>query len=218
MKIREMKDNTYPTNGSQFSTLRVPISSATDFAKLVSNILCPPVLGLLTLLLIGGVVSSNAGWLWVAIHTATSLILPTLYIIMLVRLGKVSDFHIPIQSERILPLCFTVLVTTIAALASWRLNAPDLIQLIGYVTVVQTILILLITLRWKISLHCLAAAELATIGLYVLGLPALALCAAVPVIGWSRVHLQRHTLAQTIGGTLLGFIIIWAVVQFSTSL
>ncbi len=213
-----MKDNTFPTTGSHFSTLGAPISSPTYFAWLISNALCPPVVGLLTLLLIGGVVSSSAGWSWVAIYVATSLILPTLYILMLVRLGKVSDFHLPIQSERILPLCFTALVTTITALAAWRLNAPELIQLIGYVTVVQTILILLITLRWKISLHCLAAAELATIGLYILGLPALALCAAVPVIGWSRVHLQRHTVAQTIGGTLLGFIIIWAVVQYTTSL
>jgi hypothetical protein len=41
-----------------------------------------------------------------------------------------------------------------------------------------------------------------------LGGAATPLVMTVPLVAWSRVHLQRHTLAQTAAGALLGTIIL----------
>ncbi|MEM7126750.1 MAG: hypothetical protein AAF702_10515 [Chloroflexota bacterium] len=158
--------------------------------------------------------SSASGWFWLTLFAITTLALPSAYILLLVHSGKVSDIHLPFRSERIRPLCFMLLTTTTVALAARWYNAPNLVLLIGYATVIQTVLVLLITLRWKISLHCLAAAELATICLYVFGLPALLSVFMVFVIAWSRLYLHRHTFYQTVVGSLLGVLIIWFVVQY----
>ena len=72
----------------------------------------------------------------------------------------------------------------------------------------QAILFLLITLRWKISLHCAAAAILAELLLIYFGPMAAPFAMSVPLIAWSRLYLRRHTLAQTIAGASLGIAIL----------
>jgi membrane-associated phospholipid phosphatase len=37
--------------------------------------------------------------------------------------------------------------------------------------------------------------------------------AAVPLIGWARVRLKRHDLAQVIAGALLGVGVAWIVLR-----
>lgn len=204
------------------SRTRLPVrplvssSFVTRMATWISHIFCPPLVGLATLLLIGGMVASPAGWLWVAVFCLATLALPTLYIYWLVRQGQVSDFHVPIQSERIRPLSFTLLTAIVAGLLAWWWAAPDLLRIIGFVNIGQALALLIITLRWKISLHCLAVAELVTLCLYLMGMQALALLLFVPLVAWARVYLRRHTLGQTVAGTAMGALLIWLVMQYST--
>lgn len=61
--------------------------------------------------------------------------------------------------------------------------------------------------RWiKLSLHmaCLAFAGLALLGLY--RPVGVGLLLAVPMLGWSRLRMARHSLGEVVGGTLLGAI------------
>jgi membrane-associated phospholipid phosphatase len=70
----------------------------------------------------------------------------------------------------------------------------------------QMVLIFGITLRWKISVHSAAAAGIATLAWSLAG-TVLPLVIGVPVIAWARVRLRRHTIAQTIAGSVLGLTI-----------
>jgi 5'-nucleotidase len=67
----------------------------------------------------------------------------------------------------------------------------------------QTTLIFAITTVWKISVHSAAAAATATLAWWLIGTP-LPLLVGVPIIAWSRVRLQRHSVAQTVAGASLG--------------
>ncbi len=68
---------------------------------------------------------------------------------------------------------------------------------------IQAALILVVTIFWKISVHCATAAVVGmlTWSLFDAALPALL---GVAVMAWSRWRLGRHTVAQTVGGVLLG--------------
>ncbi|MEJ2749894.1 MAG: hypothetical protein P8183_18590, partial [Anaerolineae bacterium] len=62
------------------------------------------------------------------------------------------------------------------------------------------------TIFWKISIHCTTSAASAILVWALLGTPAFLL--TVPMIIWSRVHLHRHTLLQTVAGAMLGSLVI----------
>jgi hypothetical protein len=57
---------------------------------------------------------------------------------------------------------------------------------------------------WKISIHCSVASG--SVVILALTYGPLVLCgyALVALLGWSRVALQDHTIAQAAGGTVLG--------------
>ena len=68
-------------------------------------------------------------------------------------------------------------------------SAPRLLVLLAALNLIQLVLFLGITLRWKISAHCTAVASLAVLGFYLLGLISSWLLAVVPVVAWARIYL-----------------------------
>jgi len=181
----------------------------------VSQIGSPPLTGAATVLLVSYALATTIAWQWASFYLLATILLPCLYIIWLVRNGHVSDFHLPIREERIRPLIFSLAT----ALAAWAVlhqaAAPEPLRMLAGVNGVQAIIFFLITLRWKISLHTAAAAVMAQLALAFLGSVALPLTMSVPLIAWSRVHLRRHTIAQTIGGACLGVAILTPALLWS---
>jgi membrane-associated phospholipid phosphatase len=73
----------------------------------------------------------------------------------------------------------------------------------------NTVVMMFITLRWKISVHASGIAGPSTALVYLLGaIAAPLLLLAVPV-GWARIKLGAHTILQVIGGASLTFLITW---------
>ena len=68
----------------------------------------------------------------------------------------------------------------------------------------QTLLMSIINLRWKISAHAAAMAGFAVLCFYLVGILGMLFLLGIPLMIWSRVLLHRHTLGQTIAGSLLG--------------
>lgn len=179
-----------------------------SLAYWVSQIGSPPLTGAAAAALIGHVLATNSGWQWAGFYVLATILLPCAYIIWLVRNGQVSDFHLPIREERIRPLLFSLTTALVAWGILHQAAAPSPLKMLAGINGIQAIIFFLITIRWKISLHCAAAAILAQLALVFLGTFALPLTMSVPLIAWSRVHLQRHTLAQTVAGACLGVAIV----------
>ncbi len=188
--------------------IRLAYRWLSSVAYWVSQIGSPPLTGIAAAILIGYVLATGAAWQWAGFYVAATILLPCAYIIWLVRRGQVSDFHLPIREERIRPLLFSLAAALIAWGVLQRAEAPAPLKMLAAVNGVQAILFFIVTLRWKISLHCAAAAILSQLALTLLGIGALPLMLSVPLIAWSRVHLRRHTLAQTIAGACLGVAIV----------
>ncbi|MEM7531832.1 MAG: hypothetical protein AAF639_06640 [Chloroflexota bacterium] len=171
----------------------------------ISQIGSPPILSMVGILLSATILGTLGAWLWATLYTMVAVIAPTLYVVWLAKTGRVTDIHLPLREERTLPMIFTLF----AGLFAWFVlaigNAPQLLLLIAAINGIQSIIFLFITLRWKISFHCTMAAQLSVLSLLLfgwnIGTPVVF---SVPLIAWARVHLQRHTIAQTVAGSVLG--------------
>jgi len=170
----------------------------------VSQIGSPPLTGTITALMIGFILSTPPAWRWTIFYIVLTILVPCAYIVWLVQVGKVVDFHLPTRAQRIRPLILSFVTALVTWLVMFQVEAPRLLQMLSTVNLVQMGLFLIITLRWKISLHCTAATILAELAFALFGTGAVLLTMSVPLIAWSRVHLERHTVAQTVAGILLG--------------
>ncbi len=173
-------------------------------ARWISDLLCPPVVAAVCILVAAAYLATPVAWKWAALFLGLAVVPPTLYVIWLLHRGEVSDFHLCVRHERIKPM----LVTVAAALSAWGMlivgSAPRLLVALATVGIVMAVITLVITLRWKISGHTTAISSLAMLCCILIGPAAAPIALSVPLVAWARVRLHRHTLAQTLAGAALG--------------
>lgn len=172
-------------------------------AHFVSAIFSPPVLSVVSLLLLAGVINSWAAWLWAIIQITLLVLVPCAYISWLVRHGQVTDFDLQVRAQRTRPYAVTLACLALASLLSVGANAPHLLVILTTALLIQMALLMTITLAWKISLHTAAAASVVTLLWLLFGPTVGPLALLVPLVGWSRVRLRRHTPWQVIAGACL---------------
>ncbi len=172
-------------------------------ARAISNAGSPPVLTALMMGLTASTLPEPGAWGWVGAFVLVAVLIPLLYIAWLVKRGAITDLDVQIREQRITPLIVTMACLGIAWLILVLGQAPAALIILAAALWLQALAILVITWRWKISVHAATAAGAATMigGLFGALWP---LFLGVPLITWSRVRLQRHTWLQTIAGALVG--------------
>jgi membrane-associated phospholipid phosphatase len=152
-------------------------------------------------------------WLWLIVPAMA--VPPIAYILWLVHIGYLEDFYMPNRANRLRPISVTVLWLAFGLALLRYFEVPFLVQIIASTIVLLISLLGLITLFWKISFHA-ASVSAATVTLVmVLGWhtgPSLLL---IPLVGWSRVRLKRHTTQQVIAGSVAGLIIAVLMVKYA---
>lgn len=172
-------------------------------AYVISQLASPPMLIAGVLALIAGVLSSRRAWMWAGLYIALAILMPLSYLAWLVRRGRVTDLDVQLREERAQPMMVAIICAGLAGMVLFLGTAPwEMVVLAGAVWL-QSVAIFGITTRWKISVHSATAAGTTMLVWYLFGTP-LPFLIGVPMIAWSRVRLRRHTLAQTIAGTILG--------------
>lgn len=177
---------------------------ADSLARALANVLSPPVVTLGVLLLVASQTGAATAWRWAATFVVLGIVPPVFYVAWLVRRGHVTDIHLPLREERTRPFVATLASSGTALVVMAALGAPPLLVVVAAAGWLQVALLFAITLRWKISTHCAAAAALAALAVGLRGTPAVPLVAIVPVVAWSRLRLQRHDRAQVVAGGVLG--------------
>jgi membrane-associated phospholipid phosphatase len=175
-------------------------------AYVASMIFSPPMLNAVVMLLTASTLSSGRAWMWAGIYVFLTVLVPLLYLVWLLRRGLVADLDVQLREQRIRPLLFTVVCAGLAWIILKLGVAPQQLVVVASALSLMTMIILSITLWWKISVHCAAVAVAAAVTWSLFGL-ALPLLMGAPFIAWARVRLRRHTVAQTIAGLLLGLTI-----------
>ena len=186
------------------------------FASLVSWVISPifvaPAAYFLIVLL--GFRGDPARWDYLLVLCLASTIVPILLIYGLKKIGKVSDYNITFREQRFLPLLVMVGVNALGYELMQQLAAPRIFTGILLFNAVNTVLILLITLQWKISIHLLTLASSIALLYLQFGIVALWLLLLVPVLMWSRIYLKAHTFMQTLIGGVIGFLIMYAELKW----
>lgn len=180
----------------------------TTLAHLISNIIHPivlPIVSFWILMRFGFGEPVTNLYLHLLVVAFFCSVVPALVVIVLKKMGKVSDYDISKRENRVLPFLIGVAGYFLGALALYLLNAPPIIVGFMLCYAINTALIFFITLVWKISVHVTSLGGPIAAMTYVFGLQSLWLLLLMPPLAWARVKLKAHTPMQTIAGGALGF-------------
>jgi membrane-associated phospholipid phosphatase len=143
-------------------------------------------------------------------------VIPLLLLLVLVRLGKVTDHHVSDRRQRA-PVLLMALASSVAGLLVLNaVGAPESVIAMILGVVGGVVVLAGVSPFWKVSGHAAAISSSSVIAVLMLGPAWLPLLVLIPAVGWSRVVLRAHTLAQVIAGSLFGGLVmagIWWTVQ-----
>jgi hypothetical protein len=189
-----------------------PLFNRTDlsWARLVSNLLSPPMVWAVMAFPIAfrDAASEQQALTWAFVYTGLVCLLPVIYIAWMVHRGSITDLHMEVRAERIRPFLVSIVCTTIAWWVLRLMGAPPIVPLFVLFSLVQIVLMLLITLVWQISVHAVSISGAVVAAAVWFG-PwwALLVIPLVILVGAARLNLRRHTLGQVIAGSALGIVI-----------
>ncbi|MFE9826446.1 hypothetical protein ACFYSH_30680 [Streptomyces sp. NPDC005791] len=130
--------------------------------------------------------------------------IPFAIILLGVKRGSWTDKHIKVRSQRAVPLTATMVSVLVGILLLVVFDGPREVFALVIAMLVGLAATMVVTIWWKVSVHTAVAGGVVTILTLAFGLPLALLALVVAAIGWSRVQLRDHTVAQTIVGALLG--------------
>jgi membrane-associated phospholipid phosphatase len=148
-------------------------------------------------------------WIWGAVYVSLGVLIPLLYVVWLVIRGQITDIDVRSREQRRRPLLVTLICAGIGWLVLALGAAPAGMTMVAAAMWLEVAAIFFVTLRWKISVHTVAAAGGAMLIWTLLG-SAIPFLLMVPLIAWSRIRLRHHTLPQTLAGALLGSTVFFA--------
>ena len=145
-------------------------------------------------------------------------LLPLASIYYLWKRRVISDFYAMKRETRWMPFLAAIMSYLGGGVMLTALKAPAMVTALMLCYLVNTAVMMLISTRWKISIHESGITGPSTVLIYALGLPGwlLMLC-AIPV-GWARVTLKAHSVGQVLAGALLTIALTFVEVPVFVSL
>ena len=180
-------------------------------ARWISNILSPPIVASLFVVSFVAYVAPDPGmtWRWLMLALPLVSLPPLAYVVWLVRRGELADIHMPQRQTRLKPLSVIMVWLLICTIMLQKWGAPRSLDLLLLSALLQVGVLSLVTLFWQISFHSAAISAAATTAVAVGGTTMwpITITLLVPLVGWSRVRLRRHTFRQVTVGCLVGAIV-----------
>ena len=182
-----------------------------EVASRVSRVTNPLIVALPLFLAVSLATASTVpaalGW-WVVLAVGIS-VGPLLFIRRGVRRGHLSDAHVSIRAQRLLPLSFGLLCMVLVLGILWLTAAPRPLIAAVVAALSATGMATAIThlARYKMSLHLVGVTGSLTICGLLFGVPVLFLLPLLPVVFWARWKVGAHTWDQAAAGSLLAVLI-----------
>lgn len=152
--------------------------------------------------------------LFIGLVAGINLMLPISVIIILKRVGVLSDYGVNRRSERSLPYLIGIVCLIATAVLLYFKHAPLWFVAFYVGGALTGIIELLVNLRWKISAHAAGVAGvvalLSYLVLYDFTLPSafgwlVASVAIAGLVGSARILLGKHSVWQVLAGYAVGF-------------
>jgi membrane-associated phospholipid phosphatase len=175
-----------------------------QFISRVFNPLLNPVIAFALLIFMAPKMGAGAQIFYFTIAAIFSSLVIFGYIYYLKHKRVIQSTELIVREHRINPLTFAVLSYATGFFFLTLFNAPAIVRGLMFCYVTNTIVVLMITRRWKISIHTTAMANPLVAIVYQFGWMLLPILGLVPLVGLSRVKMGRHDLLQVTAGGLLG--------------
>jgi membrane-associated phospholipid phosphatase len=172
-------------------------------AQGISHLASPPVLVAAGAFATAATDGRPTAFLAAAVFTLVGAVLPLLALLRQLQSGQVADLELTRRHQRLWPMLLTSTCVGIGAGLLQLAGAPTIVAGLACVLGMLCLVLLAITTRWKISVHCATVAATAVLIWQLTGRlePGLVLLA---LMIWSRLYLRRHTAMQCAAGSLLG--------------
>ena len=180
-------------------------------ARIISTVLSPPMVGLVGAVILAArepALAAN-GWLLFGVYVLLSVVLPTGLVFLMVADGRIGDVHMNVREERFKPFVFAVVCMAIASAIMVMARAPHLLIVLASATCLLYALLWMVSLRTKVSAHSAGMGLFSAMVVVTAGGPLLLALPLTLVVMWARVHMRRHTWAQTVAGVVLGGYLSW---------
>lgn len=148
-----------------------------------------------------------AGWpgiVWGVIAGIFSGVLPILWIKWGERRKLWGDRHVRRRQDRLLVIPGIMVSVGSGIAVMMVFDAPRELLALVVAMMAALAVFLLITTVWKISFHTAVPAGAVAVAVLAFGWWALAAVPLIVMIGWSRLVLSAHTLAQVVAGAAAG--------------
>jgi membrane-associated phospholipid phosphatase len=179
----------------------------TDLARIFSTICNPFVTALFLFVIIAHEKATSTSSFWVLLFTSTifTSIGPMFYVLWLYATDRIADLDMSVRSEREKVFGIFVVFYALGTAVLWFVHAPALMtaSMAGYTA--ASLITQYITRYWKISTHAIGITAPLVVLIYLYGEEPLPFLVLIPLVGWSRVWLGAHTVAQVVAGASVLF-------------
>ena len=142
----------------------------------------------------------------IAVSILTATLIPVLVVQHYsVRCGN-TDGDVVRREDRARPLIGGVLSYLLGVVLLYAIGAPRICTVMMLSYALSTAVVMLISTRWKISIHATGVMGPAMVLSMVYWPWGLVMFAILPPVMWSRYVRGKHTLLQLVGGAVYGFV------------
>lgn len=183
------------------------LQAINKIARVVSDILIPPVFTLLGFLYIALILDLSFTDSFITISSAIifGVILPLAVFSVFRKKKLITENDAVLKEERYSVFLLFIVINFCGAIYILALNGNLFSSQVWFIITINSICLTIINYFWKISLHAMAAATFLGL-LYFLGSVLFVYCLLLAItVGISRYILKVHTPAQIIAGIVFGF-------------
>jgi len=179
-------------------------------ASMISLVFNPAVIAAFTFLILLSPLRDIQAFLSLLVICITfGTLVPLVMMYQLSRRGLISDFYVSEKEERAKPFVGAITSYVVGSIALLLVRAPTIVTALMLCYVGNTALMMLITLRWKISVHASGIAGPTTALVYGVGIWTAVFFAILFPVGWARLRLKAHTPWQMLAGALVTITATW---------
>jgi hypothetical protein len=172
-------------------------------ARCISHALSPPSVATVGAFAAATFDSSTRAWWAASIYVVLAVVGPMAVLCRLLGRGRVSDLDLTRREERPIPLLASLGGASLAAGMLSLINAPETLRGLAMAHACVVGAVLLINRYWKVSLHTAGATGVTIIVGALSGWGGIVTVPAL-LVGWARIRLRRHSVAQVVAGGLVG--------------
>ncbi len=186
------------------------LSPAQKLAHIVSILTVPPTFSFLSFVLLTGYFEEGTTLHRFAVAfvaVSFSSIIPILYVLYLRKERRVTGYDVPIREQRTNPYLMGVLNASLGFFLLLFMKASVFVWSLMWCYAINTLILYIINRRWKISAHAMGLTGPMVMLSVLFGWNVLFALPLVFVVGWARVILRVHSVAQVVSGTIAGAVL-----------